>query len=179
MVKNLFNFGGSYRLPEKLTAQASVNYTQTAGKGRGGTGFGGQNGEPMNILQNFREFWQVNVDVQDLKDAYFRTHVNDNWNVKSPNDLSSAYLDNPYFVQYQKYETDSRDRFFGNVSLDYKLFNWLDILGRASEDYYNELQEQRINVGSVVTPSSYYRLNRTYKENNYDLLLEFQPINNN
>ncbi|MCR8559635.1 SusC/RagA family TonB-linked outer membrane protein [Mucilaginibacter sp. BJC16-A38] len=173
IVKNLFNFGGSYKLSDKLTAQASVNYTQTAGKGRGGTGFGGQNGEPMNILQNFREFWQVNVDVQDLKDAYFRTRSNDNWNVKSPNDLSSAYWDNPYFVQYQNYETDSRDRYFGNVSLDYKLFSWLDILGRASEDYYNEFQEQRINVGSVVTPSSYYRLNRTYKENNFDFLLNF------
>jgi TonB-linked SusC/RagA family outer membrane protein len=171
--KNLFNFGGSYRLTDQLTVQASVNYTQTAGKGRGGTGFGGQNGEPMNLLQNFREFWQVNVDVQDLKDAYFRTNSNDNWNVKSPTDLSSAYWDNPYFVQYQNYETDERDRYFGNVSLDYKLFSWLDIVGRASEDYYNEFQEQRINVGSVVTPSSYYRLNRTYKENNYDLLLNF------
>ncbi|WP_183558660.1 SusC/RagA family TonB-linked outer membrane protein [Mucilaginibacter sp. SP1R1] len=171
--KNLFNFGGSYRLTDKLTVQANVNYSTTAGQGRGGTGFGGQNGEPMNILQNFREFWQGNVDVKDLKDAYFRTNTNNNWNVKSPTDLSSAYWDNPYFVQYQNYETDGRDRFFGNVSLDYKLFSWLDILGRASEDYYNEFQEQRINVGSVVTPSSYYRLNRTYKENNYDLLLNF------
>jgi hypothetical protein len=43
---------------------------------------------------------------------------------------------------YENYETDTRQRVFGYASLDYKVTNWLSLLGRASVDNYTELQEE-------------------------------------
>src|SRR5690606_2319690 len=83
--------------------------------------------------------------------------------------LIPNFWDNPYFTRYENYESDSRNRYFGNVNLNYKPLDWLNFLGRISLDSYDELQEERQAVGSVTT-SSYTRFNRAYRETNFDLL---------
>ena len=70
---------------------------------------------------------------------------------------------------YENYEEDTRNRVFGNISLNYKATEWLNLLGRVSIDSYNEFQEERVAVGSIGV-SSYSRYNRSYSETNYDLL---------
>jgi hypothetical protein len=94
------------------------------------------------------------------------------WNWTDPTILVPIYWDNVYFSRYENYESDNRNRYFGNVNLNYKATDWLNILGRVSLDSYDELQEERQAVGSVTT-SSYSRFNRSYRETNYDLLLTF------
>jgi outer membrane receptor protein involved in Fe transport len=61
---------------------------------------------------------------------------------------------------------------FGYASLDYKVTNWLSLLGRVSVDNYTELQEERIAVGSQGV-ASYTRFDRTFTERNYDLMANF------
>ncbi|MEP7376776.1 MAG: SusC/RagA family TonB-linked outer membrane protein [Chitinophagaceae bacterium] len=162
--KNLVNFAGTYNITSKLTAGAIVNFSNIVGKGRFGTGY-----DDKNLMTNFRQWWETNIDIKDQKAAYFRNRQNVTWNWKDPDNLIANFWDNPYFTRYENYENDSRNRYFGNVNLNYKITDWLNILGRISLDSYDELQEERQAEGSVTT-SSYSRFNRAYRETNYDLL---------
>ncbi len=162
--KNLVNFGGTYNITPKLTAGATINFTNINGLGRYGTGY-----DDKNLMTNFRQWWEVNVDVQEQKDAYFRNRDNTTWNWKSPNRLIANFWDNPYFTRYENYESDSRNRYFGVANLNFKPVEWLNIMGRASHDGFDELQEERQAVGSVTT-SSYSRYNNAFRETNFDLI---------
>lgn len=167
--KILFNFSTSYKLTDNLTAGANASYSKINGIGRFGTGYDGANA--LNLMTNFRQWWEVNVDVKQLKDAYFRTLQNITWNQHDgPNgQLQPEFWDNPYFTRYQSFESDTRNRYFGNVYLNYKPLSWLNLLGRISLDSYSELEQERKAVTSVGVPF-YRRFNQDYHEVNYDLL---------
>jgi TonB-linked SusC/RagA family outer membrane protein len=165
--KNLVNLAATLNVTDKLTAGAALDFSNIVGKGRYGTGY-----DDKNMMTNFRQWWEVNVDVKEQEDAYFRNRQNVTWNWTDPTILVPIYWDNVYFSRYENYESDNRNRYFGNVNLNYKATDWLNILGRVSLDSYDELQEERQAVGSVTT-SSYSRFNRSYRETNYDLLLNF------
>ncbi|RYY62937.1 MAG: SusC/RagA family TonB-linked outer membrane protein [Chitinophagaceae bacterium] len=164
ITKNLINLGATYKLTDKLVAGAALNYSNIAGRGRYGTGY-----DDKNIMTNMRQWWETNIDLKDQEDAYFRTRQNVTWNPKDPDNLTANFWDNPYFTRYENYETDTRDRYFGNVNLNYKVTDWLNLLGRVSLDSYDEIQEERQAVGSVTT-SNYTRFNRSYRETNFDFL---------
>lgn len=167
--KDLFNFSGTYKVAGGLTAGASVNYSKIKGRGRFGTGYDGANA--LNLMTAFRQWWQVNVDIKDLKRAYDAENKNVTWNMHygPSGELQPEFWDNPYFTRYQSYETDIRDRYFGYTYLEYKIGNWLSLLGRVSLDNYAEIQEERKAVTSVGVPF-YRRFSQNYKEVNYDFI---------
>jgi TonB-linked SusC/RagA family outer membrane protein len=162
--KNMFNLGGTYNVTSKLTVGSNVQFTHQAGTGRYGTGY-----DDKNLMTNFRQWWQTNVDVLEQKEAYFREKKNVTWNWADPTDLTPIYWDNPYFTRYENFETDSRNRMTGYITTSFNPVKWLGIMGRISHDTYDETQEERQAVGSVTT-SSYSRNNRTFRETNYDLM---------
>ncbi len=163
--KDMVNFGASYNLTSKLKAYSAINYTGIKAKGRYGTGY-----DSKNLMTNFRQWWQTNVDIADLEGAYERTGKNVTWNWADPDALVPIYWDNPYWTRNENYQNDGRGRYFGNIGLEYKLLSWLNLKGQISLDKYNEYQEERIAVGSVDV-SEYSRFDRTFEEINYDLLL--------
>jgi TonB-linked SusC/RagA family outer membrane protein len=171
VIKNIINFASGYNITDKLTASAAVNYSKVDGKGRYGTGYSG-----LNVNQNFRQWYQTNVDLKEQKAAYERNQQNVTWNWADPTDevngLKPIYTDNYYWLVNQQYEKDTRNRVFGNVSLNYKVNNWLSFMGRISLDTYNEFQEEIIAVGSNLVPK-YSRFDRSFRETNYDLLANF------
>jgi TonB-linked SusC/RagA family outer membrane protein len=165
LTKNMVNFGGSFNISNRLTAALSGNYTNTRGLGRYGTGY-----DDKNLMTNFRQWWQVNVDVKEQKDAYFRHRQNVTWNWADPTDLTAIYWDNPYFTRYENFSNDERNRLLGYASLNFKMTDWLNILGRISTDTYNDMFEERQAKGSVTT-SNYARTNGNFNETNYDVLI--------
>jgi TonB-linked SusC/RagA family outer membrane protein len=165
--KNLVNFGSTYNLTDKLTVGASINFSNIDGLGRYGTGY-----DDQNVAMNFRQWWQVNTDIQEQRDAYFRTKKNVTWNPADPTDPTPIYWNNVYFTRYEDYETDTRDRYFGNLNLNYKISNALNISGRVSLDHYSEIQEERQAIGSVSVPY-YSRFNHAFNEAGFDLLASF------
>ena len=168
LTKNLFNFAASYNLTDRLMVTASVNYTKTDGVGRYGNGYG----DTKNIAGNFRQWWEMNVDVQDLKNAYFQNNrQNITWNMKSPasGNTNPIFWDNPYFSRYSSYENDTRDRYISYVTLNYKATDWLNLMGRVSLDNYTDFREQRNASGTVGVPG-YQVYNGSFKEYNYDFL---------
>jgi len=161
------DFSASYKFTDKFTASADVHYTQNKGRGRYGTGYNAQN-----VNQSFRQWWQVNVDVQDQKEAYFATRENITWNPDTPLDLDPHYFDNPYWVRYENYQNDVRNRVNGNIALTYQINDYWSVLGRVSIDTYGTQQEERIAIGSVDV-AEYSRYNNSYLNNNYDFMLNF------
>lgn len=165
--KNMLDFGSTLNITDALTAGGTINFTNTNATGRYGTGYTGFG----NVMTNFRQWWETNVDIKELKDAYFRNHKNATWNWSDPTDLTPIYWDNPYFTRYENFETDTRNRYFGNINANYKITSWLNILGRISLDRWDQLAEEREAVGSIENLPTYTRQNLTFSEINYDLLL--------
>lgn len=140
------------------------------GLGRYGTGY-----DANNVMTNFRQWWEMNVDIKQQKQAYFNSGgQNVTWNMTDPinGNTKPIYWDNVYFVRYQNYENDSRQRVFGNAYINYTPSKSITLLGRVSMDTYNSLQEERDAVGSVNVPF-YSRNNIFYKEMNYDFLATY------
>lgn len=169
---------GQWNINKRLTVTGIANYILQKGEGRNATGYNG------NITSNFRQWQQTNLDFKDIKTAYELTHRNLTWNYNSSLNFP-LFSNNPYWDAYQNYETDSRNRFIGNASANYKVTDWLDLFGRISADSYYELQEERRAVGSVAmrfglanvpdrVQSGYIRRDNTFSEYNFDLMLRFK-----
>ena len=167
ITKNLFNFGATYEIVKNLTANAAVNYSKIDGLGRYGTGYSG-----LNPNQGFRQWWNVGADIKELKEAYDRNQKNISWNWGDATGTKPIYADNPYFNRYQNVSSDTRDHYFGNAGLNYKVNDWFDVIGRVSYDGTSDMQEEHIAVGSTAV-AAYTRANGTFAETNFDLLMNF------
>jgi TonB-linked SusC/RagA family outer membrane protein len=181
--KDLFNFSAAFDASERLTVSASANYSHIKGIGRYGTGYSGNNPN-----QQFRQWWQVNTDIKEQKEAFFRNRRNVSWNWGNLQGTGRPiYSDNPYWTRYKNFADDSRDHYFGYTTLTYKVADWLDVVGRIAFDATIDLQEERVAVGSsgirysanpiertTSIPSLYSRYNQSFSETNYDLILNFK-----
>lgn len=172
------NFGG-------LTLDGSVTYVNTQTTGRFGTGYDG-----LNPMQGFRQWWAVGASILEQKRVFEETGKNYSWNMIGTNTDKASdspnhqplYFDNPYWSRYNNYTTDSRNRYFGNISLTYDVNENLNILGRVTYDNVTEVREQRANI-AVGTGSKganlfddqpgYQVQNRIRSEYNYDFILSY------
>ncbi len=169
----------SYNFGERITATTSVNYSKQNTIGRYGTGYSG-----LNPMQSMRQWWQTNVDMERQEYFYNLTGRNVTWNMNDPinGDFGPIYTDNAYFTRYDNYQSDGRNRLFGNIALNYKVADWFNIMGRVSTDTYNELREERLSPGSSgarfgvnnkTETSGYERTDISFTEMNYDLMGNF------
>jgi TonB-linked SusC/RagA family outer membrane protein len=163
--KNGFDLNVSFKPTKNLTVSGSGNYSVTEGIGRNETG-NESSKSGGNYSAVVREWWQTNVDLLQLKDAYFTTHRN-------VTNFVGGTIDNPYWVRYQNYESDKRNRFYGRMGLNYKINSWLNVDGRISADSYSYLQEERTNNGTLGQVGQYTRRNINSSEVNYDLMLNY------
>ena len=178
MKKNSLSVKINHKFSDKLSISTFANYAAQGTVGRNSTGYN------ENIMSNFRQWWQTNVDVQELKQVYERSGgQNINWNFTDPSDLSQIYWDNPYFIRYKNFQSDERNRFLGYAKLDYKLTEWLSATGKISTDSYSELREERRAFGSIAgnfgidrdaETSGYQKYMRNFSEQNYDFFLTFK-----
>ncbi|NOX48420.1 MAG: SusC/RagA family TonB-linked outer membrane protein [Chlorobi bacterium] len=174
--RNNFLFTGSYDVLDNLTVSASANVISTNTTGRNETGYSG------NILSSFRQWWQMNVDLNDQETLYDQTGMNSTWNRKAYNNPDPIYWDNFYFQRFENYETDTRDRIIGYVKVDWQVTDYINIMARVSIDQYSFLQEERKAIGSVAgefgvgrldVTSGYSRFNRKFMESNVDVMATF------
>lgn len=166
------SFSGGYNFTDRLKVSTKASFINNQGLGRFGTGY-----DNRNPNQSFRQWFNVGADIKRLEEAYDLTGKNLTWNPVGytfpPEERTQPhFFDNPYFVRYENYETDNRNRFIGNFVVDYKLADWVTAVGRVSLDSYSEIQEERIAVGSIDIPE-YRRRNYDFKETNYQARLDF------
>jgi TonB-linked SusC/RagA family outer membrane protein len=160
--RNNISFNGSYEVAKGLTGTASVNYSILKATGRPGTGFTG----PNPTLQ-FTMYGQRQLDNEMEKRYQYADGSQITWNRKAWNDPSVASSNGPYWNRYKDFETDSRNRLFGNAGLDYEATKWLSFSGRLFMDDYNTLEEEMTAKDYLV--GGYIKRVRTSRELNYQL----------
>ncbi|MGB7393918.1 MAG: SusC/RagA family TonB-linked outer membrane protein [Pricia sp.] len=165
--RHTINFSGTHDFTDKFSVSTNINFVNQKTLGRNGTGYSD------NIISNFRQWAQTNVNFQDQRRAFERTGENYTWNYSSTDEITPIFWDNPYFIRYRNFQNDERNRVYGNVAFNYDATDWLNIVGRVTMDSYDEFQEERTSNGSNPV-AKYSRFNRTFREYNYDLILNFE-----
>lgn len=168
MERNNIGFNGSLDLNDHFQAFLGVNYVNSNTKGRSGSGYDNRGG--INPAFNFSQWWHTQLRFDELKsyenpDGTMRT-----WNRISADNPRPNYWDNPYWARHKNFQTDGRNRVFGNVGVTWKINSWLNLTGRVLTDFYNEFREDRNSVGSILT-SFYTRDLLDVNETNADLIL--------
>ncbi len=173
-----FGINASLNATDNLTATISANYVKQNVIGRNNTGYDG------NDVAGFRQWWQTNVDMKDIRKAYEDTKLNYGWNPKSSaNPTVPIYWDNLYFKRNKSFTSDVRDRFYGNITLNYKINDMFSVMTRFGADQFATLQEERLAVGSVPTGfgvgtitsgSGYARNDIKFREINWESMLNFK-----
>ena len=157
-----FSLNSSFELSERLRASASANYSITDVEGRTEGGVGGAY---TNIMTNVRQYWQPSIDFGELEELYEATGEN-------LSQFPGGTIDNPFYVFDQNKQSDTRNRFIGNGSLEYSLSNWLELIGKASIDTYSYLMEEKQNT-LIRIPAHYNKREIFFQEVNYDLMLNY------
>lgn len=159
------SFNGVFNASKKLTVSASANYVTHTAVGRPGTGYDGSN-----VMQQFTQWGQRQIDFGMLKNYAYEDGTQITWNRSSWSNPAPKYTDNPYWTRHKNFQNDGRNRFFGNVSANYKVTDYLKAEIKYMTDTYSETQEERIAIGSQDIPAyRLYELNHT--ENNLQALL--------
>lgn len=178
--KNTFSLKVNYDFTPKLHGSffSTLNLQETTG--RNTTGYSD------NIVTGFRQWWQTNVDLLALRDAYFRNKGNSDafygnitWNPYDSSNRAPIFWNNPYFQVYESYPSDRRNRSFNLASLTYDFNKNFSVMGRVSYDRTNLSIDNRLAVGMLAQAfgasgndigSGYARQDIFQTETNYDLI---------
>ena len=167
--KNTIAFNGSSKLTDKLTALASVNYVSLSNEGIPGQGYGNNAG---NVVTSFNQWFQRQLDMDNLANYKTADGVDRTWNISSPTNLRPLYWENPYWVLNESPAEMERQRVFGNVSLKYDVLPGLTVQGWARTDFYTDRRQERIASGSI--PQAWYKEEvRQLEDNNYEFLATY------
>ncbi|MGX5819890.1 SusC/RagA family TonB-linked outer membrane protein [Chitinophaga lutea] len=170
--RNNFGVNASLDLTPKWTVSTNINYANnSAQRPSQGSEWGARY-----IVQWF----QRNLDMKRMKDYRYPDGTIKHWNIDPPSsgssgvldDLSALYWDNPYFDAYENTSNDSRDRFFGDVGLTWKLSPDFKISGFVRGDMYTQNLETRIAWGSRRV-SAYSADKYQNREMNYEILAQY------
>lgn len=155
-------------IPEKLTLNVTANYQNTFSGNRPNISYGTENlmylwiwyGRQINT-RNLRDYWmQGQEGVQQF---------NYNYN----------YHDNPYFTVYENTNGQQKNRIYGNVMLNYKITDKLNLMLRTGLDNYNELRDRKRAFSTQRFPRGNYREDNVYfNERNTDFLLSYSETGN-
>lgn len=164
--RNNLGLSAGLDLTRKLNVSANFNYaTNSAQRPTQGSEYGARY-----IVQWF----QRNVDMNRLKEYKYADGTIKQWNLRRPvgNDITnfaSRYWDNPYFEAYENLNTDSRDRFFGDMGLTYEVVSGLKLAGHIRGDFFTQNIEEISAFGGRRVPS-YYTGKFQSRDMNYEFL---------
>ncbi len=173
--RNVVNGNFSRMLTDNLRATAFVTFSDQTAQGRNNLGYGD------NFMTGFRQWWPVNVDIEELRQEYFRNRTNATWNYANPleGDLSPAYWNNPYWDRYENYSSDERTRVITGANLSYDVTDDFNLLGRVTVESSNDRQELRKAIGShaeefglqaLDETSGYSLYTRQFLQTTYDFI---------
>ena len=135
---------GGATISDRISAEASLNYTDMNADNRPGTGY-----DEDNPMQSFIWFGRQ-VDMDALRN--FRCTGNEatacntndgqfNWNYN--------YHNNPFWEALVNTNNQERDRLFGHISLSYQVNNWITASVNFGRDWYRDHRKRRIAPNSL------------------------------
>lgn len=163
--RNTLALNTNYKLTDKFSVDASINYTNTTSTNRPEIGYG-----RTSIMYMFN--WSVrNMDINSLREYWqrgfegtrqFQYNYGENHN-------------NPFFYQYENTKGQDKHRIFGKISLNYDFTDNLSLMLRGGTDFFNDFRPQKWAVSTVgVENGSYKEVSIFNEERNYDFLLTYK-----
>lgn len=165
--KHNFSVSGNTKFLDKFNVNAAINYVRSETMGRPTFGY-----DDNSFSQKFFQWGQRQLDMGHLKNYKNSDGSQRTWNRQSWDNSTPKYADNPYWIVYENYTDDERDRFYGNVSVDYEILEGLKAKLSVYGDTYTFINRERTAVGSQST-SSYYEAKRNNSEYNYEFTLSY------
>ncbi len=169
-LKNTIGFNSDLKLHKRLTLRSNITYVINQSDNIPAQGY---NGGAANSPQSGVTFMPRQVDVKPLEE---------NWNTIMesglPYNFGAGETPNPY-LQAHNTNARERNRFYGNVSLDLEVTDWLTLKGRAGTDYYYENRKSKIlaltyrATDGTGLQGTFSEENRMGSESNYDFLAMF------
>lgn len=132
------SLAGNLKIGDKLTTNASLEFLRNNGLNRAGVGYN------AGILEGLDVWFGRQVDMAALKANYnkFDQFGNRyNWNTN--------YHSNPYFLQYDNPQSDTRNQYIGSVSATYQFTDWLSATARAGGNIFSTTNSQDIASQNV------------------------------
>jgi len=157
--RNTVSFNGNYNFSKYLEGWATASYVVNTATGRPETGYGDRN-----PVQKMWQWIHTSVDYKELSEWKNPDGTQRSWNRSSWNKAGPEYTDNPYWTRNMNYQSDRRDRLFGNTGLTLTIAPWVKLTSRIGVDFYALKQEERNAVGSQAI--SEYDL---YTRSSYDV----------
>lgn len=134
---------------DRFKADGRISYTRLEGNNRAEQGYNWNN-----VMFTIGQWTARQIDMDRLRAMYKDENGNmQNWNM---------IHENPYWIQFENTNSQVRDRFTGNVTLDYTITDWLNVSGMAGIDLYDDLREVRYAMGSNRTPNGRYQETSRY-----------------
>lgn len=155
------------KFSDKFTAGADLNYVRTSGFNRPEVGYGDNS-----VIQKFFQWGQRQLDFAKLKDYKLADGSQRSWNRTSWADGTPQFSDNPYWTVYENTSKDLRDRFYGNIKLNYEFSKGLNLVGTVYGDTYAMDMSSHVAIGSAAMPEYQYT-KRNFTEMNYESRLHF------
>ncbi|WP_220392905.1 SusC/RagA family TonB-linked outer membrane protein [Chitinophaga lutea] len=170
--RNNLGINASLDLTPKWTVSTNINYANnSAQRPSQGSEWG---------ARYLVQWFQRNLDMKRMKDYRYADGTVKHWNLDPPatgssgvlTDFGALYWDNPYFDAFENTSNDSRDRFFGDLGLTWKVTPELKISGFVRGDMYTQNIESRIAYGSRRV-AQYATGKYQNRELNYEFLAQY------
>ena len=166
--RNNLGVNASLDLTKKLTVSTNFNYaTNSAQRPTQGSEYG---------ARYMVQWFQRNVDMKRMKNYKYDDGTFLNWNLNRPStttgeitNFKPLYWNNPYYEVYENPTNDSRDRFFGDIGLSYKVLPGLTLSGFVRSDMFIQSIEEKSAAGGRRI-SGYSVGKYQNKEMNYEFL---------
>ncbi len=163
LTKYTVNFSGTTELSKRLTATVIATYVLNESDNLPGGGY-----DENNIMQSLGSWFGRQVNMETLKENWDKDDV---WG--NPYNWNRSYHNNPYWTVNKNTTARERNRLFGNVMLNYKLTDWLSIMGRVGTDYWNEVRKHVVADRSIESSfgGSFNQTEMRFTETNADVYL--------
>lgn len=167
--RKTINLGFAYDLSKRLSFNGNVNYSNEYNK------------NPPNIANQDNS---IPTALYNMANTMPLELLNEKkYNPLTGNEYIYSRFQNrtnPYWTLAEQFQNIRRDRIFGNISVKYKLTDWLAIQGRVGQDYWSRDQDfNNFPTGQASLAAApagfvngqYTQESRRFRETNADLLL--------
>ena len=160
--RQTINLNFNSAISDKLSIEGRVNYIRQEGTNRPELGYSVSSGNPAIALNQLSRF----VDLDWLKNYKRADGSMVNYIVRAPH--------NPYWIANEFLSDDKRDRMMGYIRASYKITDWLSIQARTGTDFYGDVRNERIGIGTTGSATIRGRITSAdwkAREDNSDVLV--------
>jgi TonB-linked SusC/RagA family outer membrane protein len=125
--RNNFRLNAAYNFTQKLKVTVSGEYVKSGSENRAFS-------SSSNFVWHHRH-----TNFGQLKNyrAYESVHIQPKGDTEAPS-WQHTFFSNPYFEQEVLVTPNEKDRFLGNVAINYQLTDWLSVLARTGTDLWTD-----------------------------------------